>query len=875
LNCDGIEADVRDFIQTNDLSYEQYLQQIHERYGIDEYIIEEYLNIYGIRDFIRNESISLPMMNSPIELIGPMLNHYIDYLKQNTPPEVWEKREDDLLTSLGKINGFMQVKKARHGLVIGDVQSGKTSNFLGLVGHAIDQRIPVIIIISGMTNILRNQTQKRFDEAFGQYEQTNFKNLTREDWSQIHRPISGGTELRWYTGDFNEPGFKPNDSTVPLVLVIKKTPNVLRNTRDWLKDWNENSAFEKSLLVIDDESDAASINTLYVNPEDLDNAEMIEEINRATTINRLIREILLTTNKSTYIGYTATPYAALLSDPHEHSELLGKSLYPRDFIIALPTPSAHSGLSEYFSRAGHLRSCISHIPTGDAHIVTDPIPTFLPDSLRSAIDDFIITGALKLIDNDDSTQFHHSMLVHAHMETSNHEKLAQFIRNYGVNLKENFTRKSLFGLLSEEYLNLKSRWESEFSVSEEQEELMANAIRIFFTKFDFDNDVCTINSFKSEEEPLFETNSRLEFKEEGTWVIAIGGQILSRGLTVEGLVISYFARQSAMYDSLAQMARWCGYHSDFVKQIIRVNTTETIHRWFQFIYTVDTRIREDVAVLEQMPNATPIELAPRILQYQREEEIFLPTRRGALQHAHLRNMSYSGTTPSTLHLCLDNDEQLDENEQLLFGLLEQVENQELVDLSKSGGVRASIRYELVEEFLRGFNQRDEHGLEIDNILSYIENCRGQGQLENWTIAIFSPGDGESTNLEWGVESLDFLPNKTQRGKMPVGRLDVLFDKRHLFADLDQELIGETRSLSRRLSRELRPTKKGLLAIYVLDGEYVPPFDSSRGFVRLHDNSERIRDIVAFGLALPESEIFGGENFYIAPGVQPINIEENE
>ena len=161
------------------------------------------------------------------------------------------------------------------------------------------------------------------------------------------------------------------------------------------------------------------------------------------------------------------------------------------------------------------------------------------------------------------------------------------------------------------------------------------------------------------------------------------------------------------------------------------------------------------------------------------------------------------------------------------------------------------------------------GLEIEDILNYIELCRSEGQLNTWTIAVFSPRDGEPSNLNLFNENNDFPLNKTRRGKMPIGRLDVLFDKRHLFTDLDNELIGETRVLSRRLSREIRPVTKGLLAIYVLDGEYQPPPEGSRGFVRLHDDIHETRDVVAFGIALPESEIVLGENFYIAPNVEPI------
>ena len=501
--------------------------------------------------------------------------------------------------------------------------------------------------------------------------------------------------------------------------------------------------------------------------------------------------------------------------------------------------------------------------------MTDVRPPSNPESLKDAVNDFIITGAMRLLNKDYNDQFHHSMLVHAHIEISNHERLAKYIRNYGVNLKEKYLRQSLFGNRNKAYQDMKERWENRFNISTDEERSMDNAIKKFFSKFDFDSDVLTINSNKEEEENLFETNSRLEYKYEGTWVIVVGGTLLSRGLTVEGLVISYFARESAMYDSLTQMARWCGYHSNFVKKLIQVNITETIHRWFQFIYDVDTRIREDVAVLESRPDVTPIDLAPRILQYNREEEVFLPTRRGALQHAELRNLSHSGTTPSTLHLCLESNELLMKNEQLLFHLLNQINEQKWSNLSIGGGVKIPVSFSHVKYFMENFNQKEGKGIEINGILRYIESCREQGELDNWTLVVFSPENSSPTNLDWNTEFLGFVPNKTKRGKMRNDRLDVLFDKRHLFADLEGELIGETRSLGRRLAREIRPSAKGLIAIYILDGEYEPTGSNGRDFVRLHDNASKTRDVIAFGIALPESEVTVGDNFWLAHGVNPV------
>ena len=183
---EGIEDNIRDFIQRNNLDYDQYISQICEIFELEEDIAEELLNRFGVRDFIRSEAISLPMIDSRLTIMGPILNHYIDYLEESTPLEAWPKRKNDLLTSLGKINGFIETKETIRGLVIGDVQSGKTSNFLGLVANAIDTQIQVIIIISGTTNALRNQTQLRFDGAFGKYKNRHFINLTKADYPEIY-----------------------------------------------------------------------------------------------------------------------------------------------------------------------------------------------------------------------------------------------------------------------------------------------------------------------------------------------------------------------------------------------------------------------------------------------------------------------------------------------------------------------------------------------------------------------------------------------------------------------------------------------------------------------------------------------------------------
>ena len=833
MTVENIPIEIVEIIRDDSIStYEKRINL--KSLGYEECEVDDLFSIIGHRELVRSSPHVLPSFGTMVgELGGAYFHTYLDYLQRNTKPSQWEERKQDIELSLRKLVPHLSRERTVHGLVIGDVQSGKTSNYLGLMALALDKGFQVIIVLSGTTNLLRNQTQKRFEEAFD-LNDPNLVIMTTQDIERHKVHYEHGPYTEWSSGDFKssdrdlEHAYRSGRS---IIFICKKTKNTLEYVEQELSAYE----FTKTArtLVIDDESDSASINTIRPRSEVDDNDENAEENGEetATAINNLIRSIVKISTRTVYLGYTATPYAALLSNPFENDDELGPSLYPRDVIMTLPTPVPHCGITEYFSPHGYLRRRVSTIDD-DAEIVLSEVePEFLPDSLKNSILDFIIAGALKLRKRG-TDQFHHTMLIHNHIRTDNHRRIVRLVQGFGAEFSTKY-RRARFSQREDEYHSLKDRWESEFLIPSSEEESFDEDVKSFLSKFSWPTMVKAINSTDGDTDSLFSNDTRLDYSIPGRWYIAVGGTILSRGLTVEGLSISYFTRRSALYDSLTQMARWCGYHSPEDQKLIRVVTTAPILEWFQWIFRVDSQIREDVAVLEAR-NGSPIDISPKILRYHDEETAFLPTRRGAMRHAILRGISYSGTSPSTLQLPLNDPVKLRDNIALVHRIVASVENWSNMELA--GGMKGNIDFESVHSFVEMFSYSENFSsFVVPNLLNYLNQRRADGELTDWTLCLYSPGRNREANIKWPINSIP-IPNVTERGMMPQGRLDVIFDKRHTAEDICH-LIEDRRNISRRSAREARPTSHAQLGIYLLSSTYTPG-DGSRGFTPLYSDDEQ-------------------------------------
>lgn len=488
----------------------------------------------------------------------------------------------------------------RKGLVVGHVQSGKTANYTGVICKAADAGYKIIIVLAGLLSALRNQTQERIDEGFVGLDsslQLDSKKLEEKligvgkfyDSKTWRTPVplttsskdfdnNMATQLRAKISHFNE----------PLVFVLKKNVKILENLFGWLN--NNNSDLNKyPMLLIDDEADHASIDT---SKEDDD----------PTATNSSIRKILGLFEQSTYLGYTATPFANIFIDPENENEMLKDDLFPRDFILSLDTPTNYVGSQRIFEEDGDLkiiRNVNDHEDVIPIKHKKNDLPETLPQSLYEAIIVFILVKAARNLRGQ--IKNHNSMLINvsrftgiqSHVKWQAHE----FLTNIRNSINNHYALPIEGALTNSDIRKLKDIWDKEFSNiefswNEIQKELKDAVSPIH---------IIEVNGSKNAE-PL--DYSKRSYPN-GRNVIAIGGMSLSRGLTLEGLTVSYFLRNSIMYDTLMQMGRWFGYRTNF-EDLCRIYMTKEASSWYAHISRVTRELRDEFHRMEKA-KMTPID----------------------------------------------------------------------------------------------------------------------------------------------------------------------------------------------------------------------------------------------------------------------------
>lgn len=467
----------------------------------------------------------------------------------------------------------------RRGLVMGNVQSGKTAHYTGLVCKAADAGFRVIIIIAGIHNNLRNQTQGRIDEGFiGEHRVREGASVRRERLGvgriDAHRRPVGLTSS---THDFTKAiadamGFSFDALNEPAVFVIKKNPTTLKNLLAWLKPPGDKQ-LPFPLLLIDDEADNASINVAYSRDE-------------VSTINKLIRNLLDTFSHSAYVGYTATPFANIFIDPATPDDMVSEDLFPRSFIVSLDAPSNYFGATRVFledssSFLRWIEDAEDLLPS--KHKKDHPVNQ-LPESLVDAVRAFVLTRAIRIIRGDGAE--HSSMLVNASRFVSVQGAIGQQVTQHLQAVQDaallNHALAEAQALMDPEIAGMKRVFLSEFADagpgwSDVLAQLWAAAAPIR---------VAVINGSSAD---------RLQYDQhpQGLHVIAVGGLALSRGLTLEGLSTTYFLRNSQMYDTLLQMGRWFGYRPRY-EDLCRIWMPEEVAGWYAHIAESVEELREEL-----------------------------------------------------------------------------------------------------------------------------------------------------------------------------------------------------------------------------------------------------------------------------------------
>ncbi|MDY0811002.1 Z1 domain-containing protein [Kitasatospora purpeofusca] len=687
------------------------------------------------------------------------------------------------------------------GLVVGHVQSGKTSNFTGVVCKAADRGYRMFIVLSGIHNSLRRQTQARLIR--------DVVNLNPPLWHQITSPE------RDFVPPPNAQSFLASKDQ-RLLLVVKKNAVVLRKLRDWLEQAQEQLG-NCPTLIIDDEADQATLATRRINP--------------------LIRDVITRLPKVCYVGYTATPFANLLSDPLDHEDF-----YPRDFILSLPRGAEYQGPETLFGRHPLDGEDPAEVPGGLDMIRTIPddelddlrpkkqaaasgfAPVVTRSLRRAALWFWLATAARHSRGQQDQ---HSSMLVHAHSDTRVHDSYGPPLRalqeEVAVGLADRDT-----ALLEE----LRLLWEDETARVDPSG--FGNLAVGFDEVLDHLDGVVKRTRIVMDH---YRSNDRLDYDSGPVNVIAVGGNTLSRGLTLEGLVVSFFVRSSNVYDTLLQMGRWFGYRPGY-GDLPRIFMPDETRRWFMHLATVEEEMRKEIdRYLTE--HKSPLELAVRIRCHPKMR-VTAPSKAGAAVRT---AASYGGQLVETRYFpCLPVDDALkwhERNADAVLGFLAAASTDGRVDRTVKPG-RALWREVPLTRVLDFIGAYQFHPKSVDAsadlMVEYIRRRNESGALASWNVGVIGNAVGaDSTPLS--------LPNgitvaPVTRTRLAASASDEVADIKTLTGSRDEALdlkIPQSEgSVNRSRLQELRvqqQPERGLVMLYPIDARSEVP-------VRKHNGEEK-------------------------------------
>jgi len=541
---------------------------------------------------------------------------YLEEIKHWNPrmTATLDKVSDEIVDLLGdphSSNAFQ-----RRGLVLGDVQSGKTANYTAVCNKAADTGYRIIIVMAGIMENLRKQTQERLDAEFsGRLSQYLLDpKLAQGLKTKLVGVGRYGTERRIasFTSvmkDFDVGVLRSNDLALgnvhdPVLMVVKKNKRILNNLITWLILNNRDPGTGKimlPMLLIDDEADNASINTRNADED-------------PAAINACIRSLLNCFNKASYLGITATPFANIFINPDTDTDMLGDDLFPRDFLYSLSSPSNYIGPDRVFGEEADLDSYLQPLYANEMdsffpfdHKKGHPVEE-LPPSLYEAMSYFLLANAIR--DYRGDPQEHRSMMIHVSRFTDVQNSIAELANQWIVQIKSDL--RNYAGLSwgqAEKVRNLAflhAVWEKHGLESVSGVD-WKTILGDYLYKAVAPIDIRAVNQ-KTGAASLDYYNHR----DDGLRVIAVGGNSLSRGLTLEGLCVTYFYRKSIMYDTLLQMGRWFGYrpgYDDLVKIWISAEAID----WYGYITRATAELKIEVLKMKRA-NQTPKDFGLKVRQ---------------------------------------------------------------------------------------------------------------------------------------------------------------------------------------------------------------------------------------------------------------------
>ena len=862
ITPDGLAAEITKmqlmfsaYYPDEELDQEELLRQILSDYGVFEGSAKVLEDNTDHQEWLADERSTISWN---------FWNRYKKYLEvsEKLPPAVVANIDETTEEVLKRLES---PKRAgawdRRGMVVGNVQSGKTSNYTGLICKAVDAGYKIVIVLAGLNNDLRSQTQKRIDKGF-----VGRDTKKQESYDQTSSKIGAGllpgfNELPVIAmtsseanGDFKKSVHRAVTITPggdPIIAVVKKNVTPLSNLLNWFTSANNSGKIANiPLLLIDDEADNASIDTKAVKRIGSSEGDLDITEQDPTKINGLIRRILNCFSQSAYVGYTATPFANIFiypTDENNVGEVYGEDLYPRSFIVNLHAPSNYIGPEKVFGLYKDRTAGINEVlPLPLTRLADDYVDSFpekhrkdylvttIPDSMYRAIYSFILSAAAR--DVRGQGKKHHSMLVHVTRFVDVQSQITEIIKDKVKQIVlelEMQTGPQYSKLISD----LEHIWIEDF----------VPTTKTVMSRLD-DTGIKELE-WEDVKERLYSCASKIEVKSingkaadggldydaypNGCTVIAVGGDKLSRGLTLEGLAISYYARLSKMYDTLLQMGRWFGYRNGYA-DLCRLYTSGQLIEWYRHIAVANEELRQELDDMADL-HATPESYG---LKVRTHPDGMLITAINKMRNSEKRTVTYAGelvqiTRFYKKHAC--NQGNIRYAEEWIKELGEPSKRPS--SLTRNNYIWERIRPEKIIEFLRRITIHPSCFSASPKIVSqYIQNQVEDGELVEWTVALVSTISGEPYAIAELPIGLTWRTDDVQNRSAESDTIYLIRNNLITEQDQDVDLTPEEREKAFQMTlenwkpsgrssepptetspkqvRNARDKKKALLLIYV-------------------------------------------------------------
>lgn len=701
------------------------------------------------------------------------------------------------------------------GLVVGYVQSGKTANMTAVIAKAVDAGYNLIVLLGGVTNKLRAQTQRRVEN--------DIVNRHRHLWQLYTTEADDGDYTMPANGSFTMP--VPGRAQL---AVMKKVTSRLESFRRTVERTPAKILKQLKVLLIDDECDQASVNAS-------------DKEHDMTRINEEIRRIINSFPAVSYVGYTATPFANVFIDPYPNpiNEHELDDLYPEDFITSLPRPDDYFGAREVFgyapedpdgmetpAEAG--RNMIRIVPEEKLDLLrpgrgTDK-KTFSPqmtEELEYAVLWFLLGCAIRRSRGDSDE--HMSMLVHTSQNVLQHEMMRKLIEEWLDNNKANLLKET-----GQSFRKLRSVFDSETGL-----------VPLEYGPVEFSEIIPHLGEALSRLEIIVENGEsleRLDYSKEPKTYIVIGGIVLARGLTLEGLTVSFFLRTSMQYDTLLQMGRWFGYRHGY-EDLPRLWTTSDLADKFQALARIEEEIREDIANYRDY-DITPAEFAVRV----RSIPGMAITAASKMRHAYRTDISFSGRHVQTIRFDHKSNNKVAANWSAAVELVNRLMDRYQLE-PKNGGRRylaTGVAYQEVRKFLMAYEISEYHmDLKKNLLLGYIDQEREA--LKSWNVGIVTPDSNLVSAKPLGKLGHVRANRRSQLKGEERGYADIkaLMSARDILIDADDAQPASNRWVDIKAVRPRTP----LLLLYVIHSK-------SKQQSATRADLDAVGDLIGIGIVFP-------------------------